>query len=347
MEALARKSNLSVRQSLSNQTFQFDFHQAIEIIQQMSPGTTPLGEGSEPSKEAVAIKARVSLSPASAKIHSFTPPSAKNPQPILWINFMSIAGGPLPTPYTELLLERVRHHDTAFRDYLDIFNHRLASIWHRLKKQTFISYSQKDPTTTQVGKCLLSLCGFGNQALRSKVHVSDRSILAYHDLLWRRPRSAHGLNRILSTHFRLPVTVHQYQGAWDRAPEQDITKIGSKLGQMNRLGKETILGDKLWNQSAGIRIDVGPMTWKQLTQMLPVQIKDREGKVIAGSEYSALKDLTLLYAGLDNRITFRLKIYSFNVKPLRLNRQFSLGHNSWLTVGKPLKTPCFTDIVLT
>lgn len=338
MEAAARKSNLSVRQSLSQKTFQFDFHQAVEIIQQMSPDTVPLGEGNDPSREAVQIKARVSLSPASAEIHSFTLPSSKNPQPILWVNFMSIAGGPLPTPYTELLLERVRYHDTAFRDYLDIFNHRLVSIWHRLKKKTFISYSQKDPTTTQVGKCLLSLCGFGNQALRNTIRVNDRSILAYHDLLWRRPRSVHGLSRVLSTHFRLPITVHQYQGAWDRAPDSDITKIGAQKGQMNRLGHETILGDKLWNQAAGIRIDIGPMTWQKLSDLIPVQGKK--------NHHEELKDLTLLYAGLDQRITFRFKIHSFNVKPLRLNRQFSLGYNSWLTVGKPLQTPCYTDVTL-
>jgi len=49
------------------------------------------------------------------------------------VNFMGIAGiqGPLPLPYTEILMSRMRQKDMAFRDFLDIFNHRLVSVFTR------------------------------------------------------------------------------------------------------------------------------------------------------------------------------------------------------------------------
>lgn len=347
MEAVARNTNLTIKETLKSDTFQFDFHQAVELLQQMTPHAVALGEGVAPSKEAVCIKSRVSLSPSSSEIHSFSLPAANQDQPVLWINFMGIAGvqGPLPTPYTELLMERSSQHDNGFRDFLDIFNHRYASLWHRLKKRTFISYSQKDPTKTHIGKCLLSICGLGNESFRNKVHVSDRTILSYHDVLWRRPRSAHGLVKVLSTHFNMPVEVHQYQGAWERAPDSELTKLGQKTGRMNALGTEAILGDKVWNQSAGIRIDMGPMNWKQISQFMPRKIKNGDDETVTGLHYDALRDLTLFYAGIDHNIKFRFKVQSYNIKPLRLNRKFSLGHNSWVTVGKPLAKPCFVDVV--
>ncbi|MDP2193669.1 MAG: type VI secretion system baseplate subunit TssG [Alphaproteobacteria bacterium] len=346
MEAAARNTNYTVKQNLRAHTYQFDFHQAVELLQQMLPDSTPLGEGSNPTQEAVRIKSRVSLSPASSEIHSFSLPKPYENQPILWINFMGIAGvqGPLPTPYTELVMERSSKHDYAFRDFLDIFNHRYASLWHRLKKRTFISYSQKDPTKTHIGKCLLSVCGLGNQALRNKVFVSDRTLLSYHDLLWKRPRTPYGLVKILSTHFQLPVTVHQYQGAWVVAPDSEITRLGTRQNQMNALGTQTILGRKIWNQAAGIRIDIGPMNWKELQQLIPAQIKNHQGEILTGHFNQSLRDLSLFYIGIDYHVKFRLKIHGHSIKPLRLNRQFSLGHHTWLTTGKPLNKDYFVDI---
>lgn len=339
MATITRKSNPSVKVSLENQTFEFDFHQAVEIIQKIHPDSVPLGEGTDPAKEAIDIKSRVTLAMPSGEIHAFTPPANANEKPTLWVNFLSLAGvqGPLPTPFTEMLLERLRHRDTGFRDFLDVFNHRLASLLHRLKKRSHVGFSQVDPRETHVGKTLISLSGLDNPHLRNLLSISDRTIMSYHDLLWRRPKSAHGLVKILSSHFKTNVTIEQYQGEWVRAKDTDVTKIGSKLGQFNRLGSETIVGAKLWNQAANLTVKLGPLSWSQFCQFLPVDVKDEAGKQIIGRDYKALRDLALLYAGLDHKIKVTVSVHKLNVKPLRLNRKFGLGLNSWLTVGKPLE----------
>ena len=37
----------------------------------------------------------------------------------------------LPYCYTELILERLREKDTSFASFLDIFNHRMISLFYR------------------------------------------------------------------------------------------------------------------------------------------------------------------------------------------------------------------------
>lgn len=345
MGSRSRNANIAVKETLSKETFRFDFHQAVELIHQLNPQSIPVGVGSDPTKEPLSIKARVSLSPSSGEIHAFIPPSARGDKPILWVNFMGIAGiqGPLPTPYTELLLQRNRFNDFAFRDFLDIFNHRLTSIWHKLKKRTFISYSQQDPRKTHVGQSLMSISGLMNESYRDMIHVSERTLLSYHDLMWHRPKSAYGLLRVLQTHFQLNVNIEQFTGDWIQADIKDCTLIGR---QFHALGTETILGNKVWDQAAGIRIDLGPSTWEKMNQLLPCKIKNKEGKFITGRDYQTLQDLIRFYMGHSHKVKIRYQIHPMNVKPLRLNRQFGLGYNSWITVGKRLQTPCVADIVL-
>ena len=348
MGSHSRNANIAVKETLKKETFKFDFHQAVELLGQLSPEAKALGEGGDPTNEALTIKSRVSLSPSSSEIHSFSLPAKDQKKPILWINFMGIAGiqGPLPTPYTELLLQRNRLNDYAFRDFLDIFNHRFASLWYKLKKQTFISYSQKDPRKTKVGRSLISISGIANESYRDMIHVSERTLLSYHDLLWHRPKSSYGLIRVLETHFNTSINVEQFQGSWVRVSKKDCTTLGAKKGAYNKLGKQTILGNKVWNQDAGIRIDIGPTTWEKINQLMPRKIKNADGKVIMGRDHNQLKDLIFFYAGMDYKIKIRFKIYPINVKPLRLNKQFGLGLNSWLSVGKKLKTPCHVDVCI-
>src|SRR3990167_589807 len=124
-----RKSVPTVKDILVTEPFRFEFHKAIKLLEYLHPNAASFGETIEPLKEVVTVKSRVYLESLASDIYSLEniqlqkSGSAFEP-PILNVNFMGIAGiqGPIPFPYTEMMIQRIRSGDTSLRDFLDIFN---------------------------------------------------------------------------------------------------------------------------------------------------------------------------------------------------------------------------------
>ena len=325
MAAVTRRTNPPLEEQILTAPYEFDFHQAVRLLEKMRPEAHPLGEGSNPLKEALSIESRVTLSPSSADIQSLTPSDTDKP-PVLTVNFLGLGGiqGPLPTPYTELLIERLRHKDTSFKDFLDIFNHRLASFWHRMRKKIVLGIAQVRPDATPAGKAFLDLVGIEPDPLRNRLAVSDQALLSFAPAFWKRPRSLIGLQRLLRSYFDLPITVSQFQGAWQMAQERDWTRIGVReLGQHQVLGKSAVLGKRSWHQTAGIALHLPPLTYQQYIFF----------QQETALEFTSLRDLTFFYIGEGQRVHVTFSLQRDQIEPTRLNHQFSLGRTAWMTRG--------------
>ncbi|MBX9804892.1 MAG: type VI secretion system baseplate subunit TssG [Alphaproteobacteria bacterium] len=325
MATVARRTDSSLEEQIEKTPYEFDFHQAIRLLEKMRPEAHPLGEGSNPLKEAVSIESRVTLSPSGADIQSLTLSETDKP-PVLTVNFVGLAGiqGPLPTPYTELLMERLRHKDTSFKDFLDMFNHRLASFWHRMRKKIVLGIAQVRPDKTPAGKVFLDLVGIESEPLRNRLAVSDQALLSFAPAFWKRPRSMVGLQRMLRSYFGLPIVVSQFQGGWQRPPEKDWTRIGVReLAQHQVLGKSAVLGQRSWQQTTGIALHIPPLTYKQYISF----------QQETALEFTALRDLTYFYIGLGQTVDVTFAVHREEIAPTLLNRQFGLGRTTWMTRG--------------
>jgi predicted component of type VI protein secretion system len=80
---------------------------------------------------------------------------------------------------------------------------------------------------------------------------------------------------------------------------------------------------------AGIRLDIGPLSWEKFYRFLPKKEHDQQ------SLYNRLKDLCKLYVGLDFSISVKLILDPLEVKPVVLQSQaagdqYYLGYNTWL-----------------
>jgi type VI secretion system protein ImpH len=315
-----RRTTPSIESTFLNQAFEFDFHQAVNILETMKPGCVPLGEGDDPRHEAFRMQSEILLSPPSSDIQSL---EMTGTQPLLRINFLGLAGiqGPLPMPFTEQLLDRLRHKDTAPADYLNIFNHRLASLWHRMRKKVVLGVAQIEPEKTPAGKAFLDFLGLESKYLRGLLSVSDRILMSYAGLFWQRPRSIIGLERILGHQFDIPVAITQFYGKWRRAPEKDLTKIGMS-GRFQVLGKSAVLGARSWEQSSGIVLTTQPLPYEVYREFLET-----------GPRYKVVRDLTYFYMGAGTGLTLKIFINPEHIPPTRLNRLHQLGKTAWLTRG--------------
>lgn len=320
MASSNRNSTPSLKDLLIEEADQFEFHAIIKILERVKPECTPLGEGVDPTKEPVRIKSRVSMEFPTTDIQSIAWTNDTEVPPLLTTTFLGTAGaqGPLPIPYTQKVIDRDSHHDTALHSFLDIFNHRLVSLFHRIRKKHWVGVAADEPEQTFLGRCLKALLGISGEHLVKRLHLPDRSLLYYTGILWEKPRSEIGLVKILSSFFQLPVSITQFQGSWVQVPLSQRTTIGAK-GTFHILGDTAIVGRRFWEQSADFTVHIGPMSLQQYIDLLK-----------PSNSYNALKSLIMYYVGSDQDFKINLILETGEKPQTRLGWGMALGWTAWV-----------------
>jgi type VI secretion system protein ImpH len=305
----------------------------------------------EAPKDFVRFKSAVALNfPTSdiSKVELLGPPSNGGPKPLdepttemiverarqgngtvaeMTVNLMGLAGalGPLDMPTTELIIERVAKHDTALKDFLDIFNHRLISLLYRIRKVHHIGLEHEPPGQDQISKYLFSIIGMDTDGLLGRMQIRDRSLLHYAGLLGLEQRSLVGLELILADYFKVKVRGRQFAGEWYDLDETQWTKIGA-TGQNQRLGHEAVvLGKHVWDEQAKIELDLGPLSLERFYDFIPT-----------GWGFQALCDLTRFYLGDTLDVSFRLTMKGAEIPAPMLSATDGprLGWTSWLKAAR-------------
>ena len=328
METYGWRGNNSLTDWLYAEGYRFDFYQAVKILETMYPNSEPLGEGTMPEKEAVRFMSRISMSFPSTNIDEIYKPTTIDELPKMVVNFMGLAGhfGPLPLPYTELILDRIRHKDTSLRDFLDIFNHRLISLMYRARKKIRIGFEQQAPEKTNFAGYLFSLMGLGTKGLKKRLKVEDRAILRYAGLFALKPHSISGLQAILMDHFKMNIRMQSFVGQWFKLDNNQLTKIGD-LGQNQILGQSAVLGNRVWDQQSKFQIHIGPLNMARFREFLPI-----------GTKFAEILSLTEFYAGHEFDYEIVLTLHAEEIPATRLSGDIGitrLGWNSWLHSQKP------------
>ncbi len=331
MAAKSRRTVPPLIEELRNRPYRFDFYQAVRLVElARGVGVDPdskavaIGEGADPRKEAVRFEADPSLAFPPSSIKSYLPKEDGGPDDMT-IRFMGLAGamGPLPRPFTERLIRRVAKKDTAWRAFLDIFNHRLASLMVRVRKAHRIGLDTRPPHKTLIASFLRSFIGIGTDGLEERMSVSDRSLLRYAGLLAHRPRSAVGLECMVADYYGLPVKVQQFIGEWVALEAGQETLIGGRAGGLsgrnNALGQSAFLGTRFWDQQSGVELQIGPLDRETFVSFLP-----------GGSRRSPLLAMVMFYISPEYNFHVRLIARPDAVPESRLGQDLRLGWTSWL-----------------
>ena len=327
MAAYGWGTNHSVADWLLAEAYRFDFYRAVTLLERLAPARESVGAGPDPSDEAVRFTSATSLAFPASDVAEIS--RRQDQQARMKVNFLGLAGGfgPMPTPYTEVLLERLWRRDPALRDFLDIFNHRLVSLMYRVRKYHRVGLDFTAPPETPVARYLFAFIGLGAPGVRERQSTPDRVWLSYAGLVAQRPRTMAGLAQLLTDYLRVMVQVRPFRGKWYSLAADQLTTIGAS-GQNQRLGSGVVLGRRVWEQQGAFELQVGPLTWAYFQEFLPI-----------AQAYRSLCELTRFYAGQELDFQIRLTLQAAEVPESRLSVEHGprLGWTSWL------KTRDFTE----
>jgi type VI secretion system protein ImpH len=258
-----------VEEELRSVPFRFDFFQAVRLLEKLFPERTPVGRFAPPASEVVHFGAHNSLAFPASQIQGMEWPEIG---PLhMTVNFMGLTGpeGVLPNPYTTLIIERLRASDRSPRDFFDIFNHRIISLFYRAWRKYRFDVGRERDARDRFSRYLLSLVGLGTDGLQDRQTVPDDSLIYYSGLLAQRPRSAQVLRQILGDYFDVPVEIEQFSGAWYRLDPDTQCCLSEGASDRDGLGVGAVVGDEMWTQQSSVRIILGPLSLERYLDFLP------------------------------------------------------------------------------
>ena len=320
MGAPLRKKTTSIKTQIFKAPYEFEFAKAVSLLEQLYPDKQTVGDAANIAGEVVKLRSLISLSTPPSDIYSLEKLKSKQSQAVLTVNFFGIAGqaGPLPNVYNELILDRLSSKDPSFKEFLDIFNHRLLSVHYKNQVKYNLSLDKAKTENTRAANVLKHIGGLTYAEVSKQHKVNLRSYLRYVGLLWQKPHSMIGLETILNDYFGLPTKVKQFMGHWYPLECEQTTIIGEHH-QNARLGEEAVLGTKVWLQSEKIRIKIGPVPLEHYHSLLP-----------GGAANYAVAEVARHYLGRDFVFNFELHLKDSEAEPARLKGESALGWNSWL-----------------
>lgn len=328
---------MSVSHHLLAAPGEFDFVQAVDLLQRWAetarsdgaPKLIPLGKGSDPRKEALALTAAFELSFRPQPLEGIAT-GGDRPRPQLTTNFFGLSGsdGPLPEAYVELIRSQVLAQEAGAAEFLAIFQHRLLSFAYRAENEFRSAGPFSEPGDGPLNPALRGLLGM--QKGDTDPHT-EQLLLSNMALVAQQRRSLHGFVTLLGKQFGIKVTGSEWAGRWATLPDELQTVLG-KDGRNDLLGQGAVLGGRVLNVDGAVRVDFGSVPEALYLSLLPQGARHRE-----------LATLCSWYLGPNLCCYVRMAMESSELPPPALDDAYLLGHTSWLG---PAREAPYIELVL-
>ena len=324
MEEERRAAFDSLARSLAARPYEYDFFQAVRRIECARSHLPLVGHSQRPQEDFVRFCQRVSMEFCPASLAAFEE-GDEGKAARMAVNFFGLLGtnGPMPLPITEYVYDRVLNHgDRSLARFLDIFNHRMISLFYRAWacNQQTVSHDRKelDRFAVYIG----SLFGIGQDSLRDRDGVPDVAKLHYSGRLACQTKNAEGLREILREYFGIPAVIDEFVGQWISLAEEHRCKMGGSP-ETGTVGATLIVGSRFWECQQKFRIRLGPMKLSDYQRMLP-----------GGDSIRRLVGWVRNYVGDQFSWELQLILAAKEVPCTQLGKIGQLGWSTWLSSKK-------------
>lgn len=275
-----------VKQLLEEVPQEFDFFQAVRILERTFPERAPVGRFVHPAREIVHFGVHSTMSFPASQIQRMDWQISGPPAMI--VNFMGLTGpaGVMPLYYNEFVIDRLRAKDPTVQKFFDLFNHRMISLFYAAWEKYRFGIAYERGEQDKLSVVLSNLIGIGTDGLQNRQAVRDDALLFYTGLLSLHPRSAAALRNVLWDYFDVPIRIEQFMGAWYKLDESNQCCFDKGNSYSEQVGVGAIVGDEIWDHQSGVRLVVGPLSLQQYLDFLP-----------NGTAYHPLRALVRFFAG--------------------------------------------------
>ncbi len=237
-------------------------------------------------------------------------------------NFFGLYGvaTPLPAFYTEDLLDEHREGRKSAREFLDILHYALYPLlfdsW--LKYRPHIRIVEEGDT--RMLDHLHAFVGLDDASMLERDQPGTADLLRYTALLAQRPRSALGLQTLLSDAFSpARVEVVNCIESWLPIPDDQCMRLGQRA---HRLGVDAYLGTQASDWTSQFRIEFHDLSDALFRELQP-----------GSHDHERLRFLVHFYVIEPYRIDVRLSLRAGSVLAARTggDRWNRLGQTTWLS----------------
>lgn len=333
---MSRPNSNNIIDQLVERPYAFEFFQAMRLLgfnTSTDPGADakrPVGYRGRPDREVVRFATAPTFRFSPNDISEFSTPydetKSRRLQPAsMTVLFMGLTGpqGVLPQHYTQEVIDRERRNELGLREFFDLFNHRLISLYYRAwEKYRFpVLYERRSLShygTDDFTQAVFSFAGMGTGGLRQRLEIDDRLLLYYSGQFARSQPNANSLQRMVAGHFCVKAEIEQFVGQWMMLDVVDQTQVGMAN---SRLGESTVVGDRVWGIESRFTVRIGPLGYRDYMKYSPL-----------GTLFQKMSQFIRTYVGPEFDFDIQPVLTAEDVPELELSESHAprLGWNTWV-----------------
>jgi type VI secretion system protein ImpH len=263
-----RGSTFNLKSDLLQKGPEFSFFQVMRLLRLLG-GEREMVRGEEPWEVPnVRVHPDLSMAFPASDVVKVEEGAGESAAFSVTTSFLGLYGtsSPLPTFYTEDLVNEAVEDVSLTRGFIDIVNHRLYLLLFRswAKYRPFLQVVEEK--NSREAERLFCLTGLGEEELRKDV-LGAYGLLRYLGLFTQFPRSALGLVTLLQDALEVrPIEVIPCVERRVKIPPDQQCSLGVSG---RRLGEDIFLGEEMDDRMGKFRLQVGPLRTEPFHSLLP------------------------------------------------------------------------------
>ena len=304
---------------------ELDFHHSVVSIQaQKKAHQGDVGTDILPKNELIRFKVPQNLGFPGEALEKIVPPESDKHQFELHVNFLSLTGasGVMPRHFSERVIEKSKQKDDVLKEFLDIFNHRLISLYHRAWEKYRLPLQLQHQLASGKASPIV-------KALQSFVGSDCDLQLGFGGLYASQIKSAQSLKQVLRALSGCEVEISENIGKWISLDPSEQTQLPSASlpdGKHAQLGLGAVIGTKVWDVNSTIEISIYADSAAAVCRLMP-----------NGTLLSTLRELASSYLPAHIKARWTLVAKHIDMPTSRLSQtSVGLGQGTALAVGERL-----------